>query len=531
MPFRPIHGSAIINVVRWTRGSSDMGTFMFRTAVLACVALLLTVTEWSQERISWFCVIAGFGLVRYALMGRPTLARAIQPLLVVEAGLAVAGALDTPPQVSPLLVLLIIAPLEAAVRRGVQGLLLVVTAQALTATYMGLVTPDAPRSAAPVNVAEWILLGLAVGGVVLVIEPAQGARVQWQRAQQLIDELGNLTEGMPSLDAGLAAEELLAECAELVPVRVGAVLRVGGDGLLVPLAVRGAANIPWKSAFGTDIEAWKGTEPYVDRRPADLTGGRRQGSALLIVPLCSHGTRVGAVVLDSTDVDAYGDAEVELIRSAAALALPRLKAAFAFEVLRRRVLVEERERLAREMHDGVAQEIAAIGFEVHRLERWVSEQDTYGIERVQELNGLVDRLSSGVRLAMIDLRASVGPHRGLLPSLSTYLRSVQQATGMDVTIDLQDSGFRLDGHIEETLFRVVHECIGWLRHAGCDGLSVAAIVDPPQASVTVSATTPVWNQPAHRRWLEDQAGQHGLSLDLDDSTLVVGVARERQEAA
>jgi len=138
-----------------------------------------------------------------------------------------------------------------------------------------------------------------------------------------------------------------------------------------------------------------------------------------------------------------------------------------------------------------------------------------GVERVERLRQMVNSISSEVRVAMIDLRAGISPDRGLSNALSSYLQSVAQATGMRVNLSLADSGFRLPGPCEESLYRVVHECVTALRNGHADELSVSLEVEPPNARLQLDATPPVWMYGALHDWLKEHAEDQGYDLVLD----------------
>lgn len=513
--------------VRWLTPAGSLRAVL----ILACVVLMF-FTEVTLRRVVWLVVLTGQAVVsEVAARATDDLRREARVLrwvlLLLEAVSTSVAVIITGPYDSPLLPLLVAAPVDAALRAGPGGFVAVLGAQAVTLTATAFADHAPARKTASSSL-EWVLLGIAFGGLCLLL-PRQSAKdehgMRWEIAQRLIDELGTVARDLPALDPASAADELLTECKNLVPVRSGAVLRTTADQRLVPLALLGTSRIPWYHPLAEDgpvRTAWAAKEPYVERRAADSDpDGRRKDTALLVVPLAGKEGVIALLVLDTPDLTAYGPEQVDTVLIATERAAPRLEAALAFDELRQAVLMEERNRLAREMHDGVAQEIAAIGFEVDLLRRWAEQHAPEGVPKVEVLREMVNSISSEVRVAMIDLRAGVSPDRGLSKALSSYLQSVAQATGMRVNLSLADSGFRLPGPCEESLYRVVHECVTALRASHCEQLSVTLELEPPYARMELTAAPPVWMYGALRDWLHEHAEDQGYDLVLDHTLQVL----------
>ena len=522
-------------MVRWLTPAGSLRAVL----LVACLALIF-MTEVTVGRIVWLVVLTGQAAVA-EVAARATDERTREGrslawvLLLVEAVSTAVGAIVTGPDDSPLLPMLVAAPVGAALLLGVRGTVAIVAGQSVALTLTATASHAPARHTASATL-EWVLLGIAFGGVCLLLprDRESADALRWEAAQRLIDELGSLARELPTLDPAAAAEALLAECRGLVPVRSGAVLRSTSDDRLVPLALLGTSRIPWTHPLedqGPVRAAWTTGAPHVERRAADTDPqGRRGDSALLVAPLVGKDGVLGVLVLDTNDITAYDEGQVELVLQAADHAAPRLEAALAFDVLRQTALMEERHRLAREMHDGVAQEIAAIGFEVDLLRRWMADTAPAGVEKVEHLRELVNSISSEVRIAMIDLRAGVSPDRGLTTALTSYLQSVAQATGMRVNLSLADSGFRLAGSCEEALYRVVHECVTALRTSGSTELSVSLEVEPPAARLQLDATPAVWLHGALHDWLQRHADDEGYELVLGHSLQVLLRTSDRMTA-
>lgn len=132
---------------------------------------------------------------------------------------------------------------------------------------------------------------------------------------------------------------------------------------------------------------------------------------------------------------------------------------------------EERQRIARELHDEVGQSITSlmIGFRV--LETQDPEKMRQGIT---ELKRLLAQTLDEVRHLALELRPSSLDDLGLIPALQQYTREYADKFG--VNADFQASGFeskRLRPEVEIALYRIIQEALtNVVRHAEAKKVSV-----------------------------------------------------------
>ena len=150
------------------------------------------------------------------------------------------------------------------------------------------------------------------------------------------------------------------------------------SGVLVPMAYLGADRLdwlpdqaepsPWSRAWrsgrpeqATGTFAGSGVAPYPERR-------------LLVVPMLLGERRVGLVGAER-DEGGWSRSEVHTATRLLSDAAGALDTGALFSEVRALATMEERRRLAREIHDGVAQEVAALGFAVDDLRARVDDPD------------------------------------------------------------------------------------------------------------------------------------------------------------
>ena len=131
--------------------------------------------------------------------------------------------------------------------------------------------------------------------------------------------------------------------------------------------------------------------------------------------------------------------------------------------------MEERSRLAREIHDGVAQTLGALQLKASQLEDSLSNERV-GESRghLSELQNMISRAYRDLREAMFGLRAVMEPGTDLVTALREYLVHYQAEYGLDVRLEVDDDEpATLDGEMQAQAMRILQEALrNVLRHAG-----------------------------------------------------------------
>ena len=308
-----------------------------------------------------------------------------------------------------------------------------------------------------------------------------------REAALLLRRLGTLAESIDGgFDAPASAELLLdAMDARIRSTRRGVLVGFGSDPA-VPFALRGAERAPWQeptvdqSLLG---QAWRSGESAMGLR-TDEAGAER--AAMAIVLRDNAGERIGVVVLDRSATNPFSGGDFKAAVEVGEIHSANLDVALIFAALRERAGYEERERLAREMHDGIAQELVALGYRIDVMRRQ-AKQDAPTLS--SSLNTLREDLSAvlvDLRLRISDLLIAVRPDQGLGAIVGARIQRFGSTTGLAVVLRLNESGFRLPAHIESLIYRLVLDTLADARHApGATSLDLTLDVAAPQAFLRI----------------------------------------------
>jgi two-component system nitrate/nitrite sensor histidine kinase NarX len=217
-------------------------------------------------------------------------------------------------------------------------------------------------------------------------------------------------------------------------------------------------------------------------RPADLDdrslapSGRSAGepSIRIEIPiLAPHGALGNLSVARSGDP--FTERDRRFLMTLAGLASIAITSARMRENERQGAIVAERDRIAREMHDSLAQILGVTHLRLRALAGWpeVAGSPRIAVE-LADLAGLTEEAYHDVREAILGLRESTSVDRGLVESLRAYLEKYSHQSGvkahLETSLDVDPS---LGPGTEIQLIRVIQEALTNVRkHSGASSAVV-----------------------------------------------------------
>jgi signal transduction histidine kinase len=130
---------------------------------------------------------------------------------------------------------------------------------------------------------------------------------------------------------------------------------------------------------------------------------------------------------------------------------------------------EERRRIARELHESTAQELAALRMCVGRIARVKSRLSVKMRETLNECLALSDGLVREVRTLSYLLHPPVLDQAGLAVAVTWYASGFSKRSRIHVQLEMPDDLGRLGREQETALFRIVQEALTNVhRHSGSD---------------------------------------------------------------
>src|ERR1700689_4928516 len=139
---------------------------------------------------------------------------------------------------------------------------------------------------------------------------------------------------------------------------------------------------------------------------------------------------------------------------------------------------EERRGIARELHDGAGQLLAALGMEASNLAREGDRLSARAALSLSNIAALVAQMTKDIRIMSHLLYPPLLDEVGLESALKEYVNGFAERSGVQVSLDVPPAFERLDRDYELSLFRIVQECLTNIhRHSGSKTASIRIVRD------------------------------------------------------
>jgi two-component system, NarL family, sensor histidine kinase DevS len=168
----------------------------------------------------------------------------------------------------------------------------------------------------------------------------------------------------------------------------------------------------------------------------------------------------------------FHSADIPLLESFAEQAVLTLEYARAQSEIARLTMLEDRERIARDLHDGVIQSLFAVGLGLQGTAAVVG--DTRLADRIQQAVGEIDLVIGDLRSYIFGLRPSMLTGGSLTNALEQLAHETQERTAVTVVVDVDSSlEVRLSG-ASAHVTQIIREALSNVgRHANAETCRVS----------------------------------------------------------
>ncbi len=211
-------------------------------------------------------------------------------------------------------------------------------------------------------------------------------------------------------------------------------------------------------------------------------------AVMMARPLRGADGFLGELCVMRTSGIAFSEREGALLGALADLAAVAVGTARLREAEQQYTIVAERDRIARELHDSLAQVLGVIHLRLRSLEPEVRDAPGNGVaSEITDLADLADEAYRDVREAILGLRESITGADGLEGALGEYLRKYSRQTGIQATLHCDGTARRaLTPRSEVQLLRVVQEALTNVRkHSGARRVTVSLVAEQGVVALVV----------------------------------------------
>jgi two-component system NarL family sensor kinase len=324
----------------------------------------------------------------------------------------------------------------------------------------------------------------------------------WRRNHEL-SILNAIAEALNrEVDLSQALQTALAQAAELLGLRTGWVWLLreeSGDSYLAA-----SQNLP--PALAKSPHRMEGTCYCLDTyRAGDLNGaanvnvvtcsrlkwlvdgtdGLRYHAS---IPLYAHGKKLGVMNVASPDWRELSPDDLRLLYTVGDLLSIAIERARLFDRSVQLGAAEERNRLAREIHDTLAQGLAAITLQLETADALLetNTQPDKARQIVQHALSLTRSNLDAARRSVLDLRAAPLEGRSLGDAVSEMAEEWVDRGNLTLNLSVTGGKFPLPVRVEVGVYRIVQEALtNIVRHADAHNLTLDLTITPEQIALTI----------------------------------------------
>jgi signal transduction histidine kinase len=210
--------------------------------------------------------------------------------------------------------------------------------------------------------------------------------------------------------------------------------------------------------------------------------------SLVSVPLRAKDKLVGTLFATTDAPHRFSDQDIALLTSIGYQVGVAIENALLYSQAQQLAALEERSRLARDLHDSVTQ---ALYSQTLLVEGWkqmaLNGRLTDLTEPLIELSGVTKQALKEMRLLVYELRPPDLEKAGLIGALHQRLIAVEKRAGVEARLITDGIITELPVALEETLYRIAQEALAnALKHANADTVTVQLAADAVQVTLTIT---------------------------------------------
>ncbi len=276
-------------------------------------------------------------------------------------------------------------------------------------------------------------------------------------------------------------ERVLTQMIEACDAKGGSIFLLAEDGARLDALV--SAGLPSPPHIAQQI--------VQENRPLLLPRFSEPGikgiHSLIGAPLAIGSHVEGAVVLNHRSVNAFAARHLNLLTVLSNSAALLVRNAQLYARSEEAAITEERTRIAREIHDGVAQDMSFLMLKVEIMRKLLERGDGDQLEKeLAEMRAALQNDVREVRRTIFALRPPDLEALGFLPALEKFIKEFGSAIDLKVRFKRTGDASALSPKLQTALFRLVQESLNNIRkHARASHVWIELVLTGEWASLLI----------------------------------------------
>ncbi|MFC9250949.1 sensor histidine kinase [Amycolatopsis thailandensis] len=205
-------------------------------------------------------------------------------------------------------------------------------------------------------------------------------------------------------------------------------------------------------------------------------------------PMVARGRAIGALLVYVRSKHVIVPALTGFLCSMAEQAALAIDYHRLIERSRIQVRIDERQRLARDLHDSVLQQLFALGMQARGLEALGARTraDPAVLGHARDIQELAKSLQRDLRAIVQGMRKTIVSRDGLRRALVALVEETSERTGIMATVEMADASAELDVALADDLYGIISEGVhNVVKHALAHTVTVSVTMTSGQVAAVV----------------------------------------------
>ena len=254
-----------------------------------------------------------------------------------------------------------------------------------------------------------------------------------------------------------------------------------------------------------------------------LVAGKTETRSEVCVPIIASGRVLAVLNLESRQVGAFTHEGVAVLETAADVLASAIENARLYQRAQEAAVLEERSRLARDLHDSVSQLLFSMTLTAQAARVQIEKNPARTAVQLERLQETAQAALAEMRALIFQLRPPGLSDLGLIAALQQHVAALGRREGLTVTLDVSGEECYARG-VEQAIYRIMQEALNnVVKHAGACNVAIMLDLQPTQTTLRVADDGTGFDlavlEPSNGRHLglismRERAAEIGGSLDL-----------------
>lgn len=194
---------------------------------------------------------------------------------------------------------------------------------------------------------------------------------------------------------------------------------------------------------------------------------------LLYAPLILDDEVVGLFIFGRSRTNSFQEEDIQAAATIANQLAVLIKTKMLIEEQEKTIILEERNRIAREIHDGVAQSLAGAVMKLETAERKFSKMPEDSLRLMHESKEKLRQSLKEVRESIYALRPYPTERIGLKAALAARINLIQKDHSIEIALESRGHEFTLSSMVEKIIFDIFQESVqNAIKHSKANKIEI-----------------------------------------------------------